>query len=312
MKKITIVSSCYNEELNIQELYERVKAQMDKYEGKYEWDYILADNGSTDNTAQKLKELASRDKRIKVIINSRNFGHIRSPYYVIVNADADAVISICSDLQDPPELLPQLIEKWEQGNEIVLLQKNRSKENAVMFALRNFYYYVMSKMADNGVDLARGCTGSGLIDRKILEVLKQNDDPYPYYRGLLCEMGFKRDYVQFEQPLRKNGRSGNNFYTLYDMGMTGLVKFSKFPLRFMTFIGFIMSMVMFVLTVFYLVYKLLYWDSFSVGVAPMVIGALFLGSIQLFCLGIIGEYIGAIYTRIDKKPLVIEKERINF
>ncbi len=312
MKKISIVSSCYNEELNIDELYERVTAQFEKYKRKYEFDYILADNGSKDNTAGKLKALAKKDKRIKVILNSRNFGHVKSPYNVVISSDADAVILIASDLQDPPELIPELIEKWEEGNKVVLLQKISSNENKIMFGIRKLYYKFISKISDNGVELAQNCTGSGLIDKCVVDFLKKIDDPYPYYRGLVCEVGFKRDYVKFNQPLRKKGITANNLYMLYDMAMTGIVKNSKIPLRFMAILGFIMSIITFFLSIFYLVWKLVNWDTFSMGIAPIIMSVMFIGSVQLFCLGILGEYISAIYTRIDKKPLVVEKERINF
>ena len=313
MKKISIVASCYNEQDNLNELYNRYILQIDKLNDRYEFDFIFLDNGSTDDTANVLKELASKDKRVKVVINSRNFGQVRSPFYgIMLTQNADAVLLTTSDLQDPPELLPDLIKKWEEGNEIVLLQKNESKENPVMFMLRKIFYSTLYKITDNGVQLAKNCTGVGLIDKKIVDVLKQNDDPLPYYRGLLCEMGFNRAYVQFTQPVRKRGISCNNFYTLYDIGMLGVVKFSKKPLRFMAFIGFLVSIITFALAIFYLIWKLIHWNSFSLGIAPIIISVLFLGAVQLFCLGILGEYIGAIYTRIDKKPLVIEKERINF
>ncbi len=310
--KISIVTSCYNEQANLDELYSRVSAQFDKFKNKYDFEFILVDNGSTDATADKLRELASKDKKVKVIINSRNFGHIRSPFNAIKSATGDAVISIASDLQDPPELITDLIEKWEQGNKVVLLQKKDSEENFFIYKLRQLYYKILYKITDTGVELAQNCTGSGLIDKCVVDILKKNDDPYPYYRGLICEVGFERAYIQFSQPKRKRGISANNFYTLYDMGMTGLVKNSKVPLRIMAMIGFAMSVITFMVSVFYLVWKLINWHTFSMGLAPIIISITFLGSVQLFCLGLLGEYIAAIYTRIDNKPLVVEKERINF
>ena len=312
MKKISIVASCYNEELNLDEFYKRVSEQFNKFKNKYDFEFILVDNGSTDNTAQKLRELAAKDKRVKVIINSRNFGHIRSPFNAIKSATGDAVISIASDLQDPPELISNLIEKWEHGNKVVLLQKKDSEENFLIYKLRQLYYKILYKITDTGVELAQNCTGSGLIDKCVVDIVKKNDDPYPYYRGLVCEVGFERAYVQFSQPVRKKGISANNFYTLYDMGMTGLVKNSKVPLRIMAIIGFTMSVITFAVSLFYLIWKLINWYTFTMGMAPIIISITFLGSVQLFCLGLLGEYIAAIYTRIDKKPLVIEKERINF
>ena len=312
MKKITIVSSCYNEELNLDELYERVFKALEPYKKKYEFEYILADNASTDGTEKKLRELASKDKRIKVILNSRNFGHICSPCNAIMAANSDAVIMISSDLQDPPELLYDLIKEWEEGSKVVLLQKKSSNENFIISFLRKLYYKILHKIADNGIELAQNCTGSGLIDKKVLDYIKKIDDPYPFYRGLVCEAGFKRAYVQFDQPSRKKGRSANNFYTLYDMGMLGIVKYSKLPLRIMAIVGFIMSIITFCTSIFYFIWKLINWDTFQFGMAPVIISVMFIGSVQLFCLGILGEYLAAIYTRINKKPLVVEKERINF
>ena len=312
MKKISIVASCYNEELNLDELYERLVIQFDKHKDKYEFEIILADNGSVDGTESKLRELASKDRRVKVVLNSRNFGHIRSPFHLVTLADGDAVISMASDLQDPPELILDLIKKWEEGNKIVLLRKNASEENSIMFAFRKLYYAVLEKITDNGTELALNCTGSGLIDRCVANELRKINDPYPYYRGLICEIGFKRAYVDFNQPKRKYGITANNLYTLYDMAMTGVVKNSKMPLRFMAFTGFVMSGITFLLALVYFVWKLINWSTFEFGIAPIIISIMFIGSIQLFCFGILGEYIAAIYTRIDQKPLVVEKERINF
>ena len=312
MKKISVVTSCYNEELNLDELYARLTKQFEILKDKYEFECILADNASTDHTADKLREMAAKDKRFKVILNSRNFGHLKSPFHALRCAQGEAAILIASDLQDPPELIGPLLEKWEEGNQVVLLQKVSSQESKLMFLIRKFYYFLITKMADNGVELAMNCTGEGLVDKRIIEVLREIDDPYPYYRGLVCEAGFNRAYVPFEQPSRQRGITANNFYTLYDLAMTGFVKNTKIPLRIMALTGFAASLVTFLIAIFYLVWKLVYWNTFSMGIAPIIIGMMFLGSIQLFCLGVLGEYIAAIYTRVDKKPLVIEKERINF
>lgn len=312
MKKISIVSSCYNEEKNLDELYQRVAAQWDKYDGKYEFEYILLDNASTDGTADKLRELAKKDKRIKVILNSRNFGQDKSPLFGMINTDSDAVIGIVSDLQDPPELISDMISKWEEGYQVIFLQKKSSEENKFVFHLRHLYYKMLKKMTDNGVDLADNCTGSGMFDKVVVDAVKQINDPNPYYRGLLCEVGFKRTYIPFEQPIRKRGKSFNNLYSLYSIAMLGITKFTKMPLRIMAVIGFAMSVLTFLTSVFYLLLKLIYWNAFNLGIAPIILSILFLGSVQLFCLGILGEYIGAIYSKIDKKPLVIVKEKINF
>ena len=312
MKKISFVSSCYNEEENVDALYERVMKQADLYKDKYEFEYILVDNCSTDNTAQKLRELAQNDKRVKVILNARNFGHIRSPYYGMMQADGDAVIYLASDLQDPPELISDFIQKWEQGYKIVLGMKTKSEESFLFFLIRSAYYELISRIADDDTNLVKNCTGFGLYDKKIMDEIRKIDDPYPYLRGLICEIGFEKAFVEFKQPSRKRGVTKNNFYTLYDNAMVGIVKHSKVPLRLMTFLGFGFSFASLLIAFLYLVLKLMFWDEFSFGLAPIIISLFFLGSVQLFCMGVLGEYIGAIYTRVNKKPVVVEKERINF
>lgn len=312
MKKITFVSSCYNEEENVDILCEKVFNAVEQYKDKYEFEYILLDNCSSDNTAEKLRELAAKDKRIKVILNSRNFGHIRSPYWGIIQSNADATIYLASDLQDPPELIPDFIKKWEEGFKIVLGKKTKSEESVLMFSLRKLYYRLISKFADDNVKLVENCTGFGLYDKKIIDILKQSDDTYPYLRGQICEIGFEKAFVEFTQPARKKGATKNNFYTLYDNAMIGIVKHSKVPLRLMAFLGFILSFFSFLIAILYIILKLLFWNIFGMGIAPIIISIFFLASVQLFCMGVLGEYIGAIYTRVNKKPIVIEKERINF
>lgn len=312
MKKISIVSSCYNESENVDILYERVKAQMDKYEGKYDWEQILVDNGSKDNTAEKLKALAAKDSHVKVIINARNFGHIRSPYWAIINGSGDAVIYMASDLQDPPELIPDFIEKWENGYKMALGQKTSSKESKSMYFIRKIFYSLMKHIVDDDTEQIKQCTGFGLYDKQIVDILRSIDDPYPYLRGLICDIGFEKALISFVQPKRERGITHNNFYTLYDNAMIGIVKHSKVPLRMAAFIGFILSGLSMLIALFYFLYKLFYWDTFNVGQAPLVIGLFFFASVQLFFIGIVGEYVGAIYTRVNKKPIVVEKERINF
>lgn len=311
-KKISIVSSCYNEELNLDELYQRVKAQMDKYEGKYDYEQILLDNCSTDGTAQKLRELAKKDKHVKIIFNSRNFEHIRSQFHGIISAQGDAVIYLVSDLQDPPELISEFIEKWEEGYKIVLGVKNCSKENPLMFLARKLFYSFIKKIADDKTELVKNFTGFGLYDKQVVKIFKETNDPYPYFRGLVAEVGFEKCLVPFVQPVRTRGKTTCTFYTLYDYAITGIIKHSKVPLRLMTFIGFVLSIFSMIFAIAYLIYKLLFWDNFEMGMAPVVIGLFFFSSVQLFSMGILGEYIGAIYTRVNKRPLVVEKERINF
>lgn|SRR5574344_1187856 len=312
MKKISIVAACYNEESNIDILYEKIKEQMDKFESKYEWEIIYIDNCSTDSTVEHLRKLASQDKHVKVILNSRNYGHIRSPFYGLINAYGDAVITIASDLQDPPELISQFINKWEEGYKLVLGQKTSSDESFYMYQIRKLYYFIIGKIADDNTEQLRQFTGTGLYDKCVVDVFRTYDDPYPYFRGMVSEVGFEKAFIPFNQPKRKNGITKNNFYTLYDMAMLGIVKHSKIPLRLVTFIGFLSSFICLFTALFYFIYKLLFWQSFEVGMAPLVIGLFFFASVQLFVVGIVGEYVGAIYTRVDKKPLVIEKERINF
>ncbi len=312
MKKISFVSSCYNEEENIELLYKKVKEQMALYSNKYEFEYIILDNHSTDKTAEKLRELAIRDKRIKVILNARNFGHIRSPYWGMIQAKGDAVIYLASDLQDPPELASDFIKKWEEGYKIVLGKKTQSEESCLLFAIRKFYYKFINALADDNTNLVQNCTGFGLFDKEVISIIKSLDDPYPYIRGLICEIGFDIAFVEFNQPKRKRGITKNNFYTLYDNAMIGIVKHSKIPLRIMTIMGFCLSFICLIFALVYFIWKLLFWDKFDFGLAPIIISFFFIGSIQLFCMGVLGEYIGAIYTRVNKKPIVVEKERINF
>jgi len=312
MKRISIVSSCYNEELNVEELCQRVKAQMELFKDKYDYEQIIIDNCSTDNTAEKLRGFAQKDKNIKIILNTRNFGHIRSPYWGIINASGDAIIYLASDLQDPPELIPEFIKKWEAGYKVAIGVKNKSEEFPLFFLIRNMFYSLIRKIADDDTEMIKNYTGFGLYDKQIIDIVRSIDDPYPYFRGLIAELGFEKAIIPFCQPTRKRGFTKNNFYTLYDNAMIGIVKHSKVPLRMVAFIGFILSTLSMLIAIGYFLYKLFFWDSFEMGMAPVVIGLFFFASIQLFSLGILGEYIGAIYVRVNKKPLVIEKERINF
>jgi len=309
MKKITIVTPCYNEENNVETLYIRVKEQFVILKD-YEYEHIFIDNGSVDETLKALKEIALKDKNVKIIVNSRNFGHIRSPYYALMQAKGDAVILIVSDLQDPPELILDFIKKWEAGFKIVIGVKNKSKESPVMFFFRKIYYYLIRKFGEN--DHIDNFTGFGLYDKKIIDELRKMEEPYPYFRGMIAEIGFERSEIPYVQPKREKGITKNNFYTLYDIGMLGFVNNSKIPLRVAAFIGFFVGTLSFILALAYLVYKLVFWDRFQLGTAPILIGLFFFSSVQLFFIGILGEYIGAIYTHIKNRPLVVEKERINF
>jgi glycosyltransferase involved in cell wall biosynthesis len=258
-----------------------------------------------------LKEIAKKDKNVKIIVNARNFGHIRSPYYGMLQCTGDCVIPLVADLQDPPEMIPQLLAKWEEGYSIITCVKNKSRENPIMFLLRKMFYNTLARFSET--EQVKNFTGFGLYDKKFIDILRNDvDDPYPYFRGLIGELGFNRTELTYIQPKRAHGKTKNNFYTLYDMAMLGFVNHSKLPLRMASFIGFGVAIISLLVAFVYLVYKLIYWDSFSAGTAPLVIGLFFFSSVQLFFIGIIGEYIGSIHTQVKKRPLVIEKERVNF
>lgn len=308
-KLISVVTPCYNEELNVEELYNQVKAVFAELP-QYRYEHIFIDNASQDNTVAILKKLAAADYNVKIIVNIKNFGHIRSPYYALQQAHGDAIILMASDLQDPPAMIKEFLQKWEEGKSIVVGVKNQSEENPLMFAIRKVYYNLMKKLSD--IEQIKNFTGFGLYDQKFIAVLRTLKDPYPYFRGLITEVGFNRAEINYVQPARKKGKTSNNFYSLYDLAMLGFVNHSKIPLRLASFIGFGMSVISFVVGIVYLVYKLLFWDRFQAGLAPLTIGIFLFSSIQLFFIGILGEYIGAIYTQVRERPLVIEKERVNF
>ena len=306
---ISLVTPCLNEENNVAELTRQVRAIFEKLP-QYNYEHIFIDNASTDRTVAILKELAATDARIKIIVNARNFGHIRSPFYGLLQAQGDAVILIVADLQDPPALIAQFLERWQAGFKVVVGVKKGSEEAKPMYALRKLYYSFVGRLAE--VKLIANFTGFGLYDKQVIEILRTIGDPYPYFRGLICDIGFEWAEVEYVQPVRKRGITKNNFYSLYDIAMLGLTNHSKVPLRLATMVGFTMSIFSLLFGLAYLAYKLIYWDRFSVGVAPLVIGLFFVGSVQLVFLGIVGEYVGAIHTQVLRRPLVIEKERINF
>lgn len=309
MKLISIVTACYNEEENIIEIYRQVKDVFSGLEG-YSYEHIFIDNASGDNTVSILKDIARKDKNVKIIVNARNFGHIRSPYYGLFQARGDAMVLIAADLQDPPFLIKDFIKKWEEGFKIVIGIKSKSEENPIAFVIRKIYYNLIKKFSE--IEQIENFTGFGLYDRKFIDTLKQLDEYYPYFRGIITEIGFEIAEIEFIQPKRKKGKSKNSFYALYDMAMLGFVSYSKVPLRIAIFIGFILSILNLLVAFFYFIYKIIFWKSFQLGIAPLVIGIFFFFSVQLIFIGIIGEYIGAIYTQIKKRPLVVEKERINF
>lgn len=309
MPFISIVTPCYNEAENVQELYQQIRAAIESLPG-YTYEHIFIDNASRDRTVAILRELAWADPRVKVIVNNRNFGHIRSPYYAIFQASGEAVVVLASDLQDPPSLIPQFIHKWEEGYRVVMGIKEKSEETPLFYLLRTLYYRALAGLSD--VPLIEHFTGFGLYDRQVVETLRTLEDPYPYFRGLIAELGYPHANIAYTQPRRKRGVTKNNFITLYDMAMLGLTNHSRVPLRLATMLGFLSSVISMLVALFYLVYKLLFWQNFTLGLAPLVIGLFFFGSVQLFFLGIVGEYVGAIYTQVLKRPLVTEQERINF
>jgi len=308
MKKISIVTPCYNEEDNVDELYQRVGNVLSNL--PYEHEHIFIDNCSTDSTVKKLREIASADKRVKLIVNARNFGHIRSPYYGLLQSSGDACILIASDLQDPPEMIVQFLKKWEEGYKTVLAVKPESEGQPIMSFLRKSYYRLITKISE--VPLVMNATGAGLYDRAVIDVLRKINDPYPYFRGLISEIGLSIATVPFKQPRRKRGVTKNNFYTLYDMAMLGITNHSKLPLRLLTMGGFVLSFFSLLVAIGFLVAKLTFWDSFQMGTAPLLIGIFFFGAVQTFFIGLLGEYIGSIHTNVRNMPLVIESERINF
>jgi glycosyltransferase involved in cell wall biosynthesis len=308
-KHISIVTPCYNEEENVEALYEAVKKVFAGLP-QYTYEHIFIDNASKDRTAAILKEMARKDRNVKVILNTRNFGHIRSPHHAFMQATGDAVIGLVADFQDPPGMIPELLKKWEEGYKIVLGIKEGATESRIMYAIRSAYYRLVARLSD--VELYRNATGFGIYDRQVIEAIRQFDDPYPYFRGMLADIGFESYKIPYHQPGRRRGITKNNFYSLYDLAILGITNHSKVPLRVATMAGFLMSGLSLLMAISYLILKLIFWDWLPAGIAPILLTLFFFSSVQLFFIGILGEYIGAIHTQVQKRPLVIEKERINF
>ncbi|OQC11636.1 MAG: hypothetical protein BWX73_03407 [Lentisphaerae bacterium ADurb.Bin082] len=308
-KKISVCSGAYNEGENIQLFYDRVLAQLKKFP-EYDYEFIIADNKSTDNTREVMRRIATADKNFKCIFNANNFGAPRSGYNTYLQCTGDAMIGLCTDLQDPPEMIEQFILKWQEGYDVVCAIKKEYGGTSVMTLIRKFYYRLLDSMSE--VPLIQNFHGFGLYDRKVLDAMKQFHEVIPYPRGLISEIGFKRCEIPYVQAPRQHGRSSYNFFSYYDYAITGLVNYSKVPLRLAVFSGIFIGFISFLIAMVYLLLKLIYWDTFSFGLAPLIIGMFFLGSIQLIFIGIVGEYIGAIWTQVKNKPLVVEEERINF
>lgn len=306
---VSLSIPCYNEAENIDELYRRICNAIDSLDG-YVFELVFIDNASEDETVQRLSILAASDPRVKIIVNTRNFGHIRSPYWGMMQSKGDLTITLASDLQDPPELISQFIAEWEKGWKIVLAVKPSSKTNFLVHKIRRLYYQILDGIAN--IDLVRDATGFGLYDRMVLDQVRKIADPYPYLRGLICELGFPIKTIPFTQPRRERGISKNNFYTLFDIAMLGIVSHSLVPIRLATICGFVIGFLSFLVAIFYTIMKLLYWDSFPMGMAPIVIGIFLLFSLLFIFIGFLGEYIGSIHSYVKNRPIVVEKERINF
>ena len=307
---LTILTPCFNEEENVREVYEQVKAAM-KTLPAYDYEHLFIDNASQDKTVDILRELAAADKRVKVIVNTRNFGQVRSPYYALLQARGDAVMTCVADLQEPPELIPQFVRKWEEGYKVVIGVKQGSRESWLMRRTRKFYYWLVGRLSSD-VELVHNFTGFGLYVREVVEQFRSTDEQYPYFRGLVCDFGYERAEIPFVQPARTRGVTKNNFFSLYDIAMLGITNHSKVPLRIATMAGFAISILSLLVTLGYLVAKLMFWNELQMGTAPLLMGIYFFGAVQLFFIGILGEYIGSIHTQVHRRPLVVEKERINF
>ena len=310
-KLISVVLPCYNEEGNIVLMINKIKTLLLPFDEKYDFEIIAIDNCSIDNTVGLVKKECEKDTRVKLIINAKNYGWIRSPFYALLQTKGDVVIFLASDFQDPPDLIPDFLKKWEEGYSIVIGIKKQSKENPLVFAARKFFYKILSSASD-GEPTIKNFTGFGLYDKKFIDVMRGLDDQYPYFRGLVSELGFNRYEINYTQPKRMAGKTSANFFRLYDAAILGFTSHSKLPLRLSAFAGFFSAIASLLVAIGYFIYKLIFWYDFSIGIAPMVIGIFFFSSVQLFFIGIIGEYIGAIHTQIRKRPLVVEKERVNF
>lgn len=310
MKTISIVVPCYNEEENVEALYQAIRDVFDRDLNNYNYELIYIDNDSSDRTREIIKDLCAADKGVKGILNAKNFGQFNSPYYAMLQSSGDCTILMAADFQDPVEMIPRYVKEWESGYKIVIGIKESSKENKIMYWLRSCYYKMIKKLSD--VEQIEHFTGFGLYDKTFIEVLKNLDDPTPFLRGIVAELGFRRKEIPYEQPKRRAGKTSNNFYKLYDAAMLSITSYTKVGLRLATIFGSICSFASMMVALIYLILKLLYWDRFPAGMAPLLIGMCFLGSVQIFFIGLVGEYILSINARIMKRPLVIEEERINF
>lgn len=311
MKKISVVIPCYNEEENVVNIANSIEEQFKiKLENRYDYEIIFIDNCSTDKTRELICEMCEENDKIKAIFNVRNFGQFNSPYYGLLQTYGDCTISIAADFQEPPEMISRFVKEWENGNKVIIGIKSKSEESKIIFFARKIYYKLIKRFSETPI--IEQFTGFGLYDKEFINILRTIDDPTPYFRGLVAEFGYKIKEIEFIQPLRKKGKSKNNFYSLYDATMLSFTSYTKIGLRVATFSGMIIAFFSFIIGLIYLIAKLAFWDSFSAGMAPMLIGMFFLGSVQLFFIGFLGEYIMAINERVKHRPLVIEEKRINF
>ena len=310
MKKISIMIPCYNEEENVVPMSEAVTELFEKELPQYDYEILFIDNASTDNTRPLLREICRKNKKVKAIFNAKNFGQFNSPFHGMLQTTGDCTITMVCDFQDPLDLIPKYLKEWEDGYKIVIGIKSKSKENPFIYHLRSLYYKFVKKFSD--VEQIEHFTGSGLYDKDFIEVLRNLHDPTPFLRGIVAELGFKIKKIEYEQPKRRAGKTHNNFWTLYDAAMLSITSYTKIGLRIATFIGIIVAFISLGIGIVYLIMKLIWWDRFSAGMAPMLIGMFFLGSLQLFFIGLIGEYIMNMNKRLMNRPLVVEEERINF
>jgi dolichol-phosphate mannosyltransferase len=308
-KLISIISPCFNEQDNVRDLYSRVSKAIAAHPD-YDFEFLLIDNASTDNTVEILREISAKDSRVKIIVNTRNFGHIRSPYWGIIQTAGDATIYLASDLQDPPELIADFIAEWERGWKIVLAIKPVTSTNPVMHFFRRCYYQFLDAISE--VPIVKDATGFGLYDKQVLDKIREINDPYPFLRGLICELGYPIKLLPFNQPRRTRGISKNNFYSLYDIALLGIVSHSMVPIRLASILGLALGVLSIVFAFVLLLAKLFFWHSIPLGYAPLGIGMLLIFGTLLFFIGIVGEYVGVIHTYVQKRPIVVEKERINF
>ncbi len=309
-KKISILIPCYNEVENVGPMSEAVVGIMTGDLPEYDYELVFIDNCSEDGTREKLEEICAGNPKVKAILNVTNFGQFNSPFYGMCQTTGDCTISMCCDFQDPPELIPQFVREWEKGYKIVSAIKSKSKENRFIYFLRTCYYKMIRNMST--VKMIENFTGTGLYDKDFINLLRQLDDPIPFLRGIVAEYNFKRKEIHYEQAKRRAGKTSNNCYSLYDAAMLSITSYTKVGLRLATFFGFFASVASMIVALYYLIMKLTHWYSFTAGYAPMVIGVFLIGSIQLFFIGLMGEYILNINTRVMHRPLVVEERRINF